>query len=243
MTDESAPRLAVVVPVFNEIVGIEECIRRVLDVLPGLEIPSLLVVVDDGSTDGTGDKLDALRSRLPEFALVHQANGGYGSALIAGAKEARDRGCNYVLFMDSDLTNPPEHIPRFIPAIVEGADLVKGNRFSRGGDMRAVAWGRRSLSVTANLISRPLFRINIADCTNGFRAIRTDLLLRMPLKERGFAIIMEELYWAKRWGAVVKSVPTSLTARSKEQRSTLFVLRPGLFWRYLKYALRAGVLQ
>ena len=236
------PRLAVVVPMYNEIRGAETCVRTLLGVLQRLDIPTNLIVVDDGSHDGTGDLIDRLQTTLGTFLAVHQPNGGYGRALVRGAQEAHAHGFDYVVFMDSDLTNPPEHIFRFVPAILDGADLVKGTRFTLGGDMDAVRWRRRVFSILGNLVARACFRMGIADCTNGFRAIRTDLFLAMPLTERGFAEILEELYWAKRWGARVVSVPTSLTERTGEQRATSFQYGPRVLWSYLKYALRAAVL-
>ncbi len=232
-------RLAVVIPMYNEIAGAETCVTRVLSVLPTLATTTELIVVDDGSRDGTGEALDELRRTLGAFTVVHKPNGGYGSALCAGARAARDRGADYVLFMDSDLTNPPEHIARFVPAILRGVDLVKGTRFSQGGDMDAVPWRRRIVSICGNLVARALFRMGVADCTNGFRAIRTQLYLDMPLKDRGFSVILEELYWAKRTGTSVASVPTSLSSRTGDQRPSLFMYRPAVILSYLKHALKA----
>jgi dolichol-phosphate mannosyltransferase len=239
----AAVRLAIIVPMFNEIVGAENCVRTLLDVLPTIRIPTALIVVDDGSTDGTGAKLDELQGVFGGFEVKHQVNRGYGGALIAGAQAALERDYDYVLFMDSDLTNPPEHIERFIEPIVDGADLVKGCRFCRGGDMRAVPWRRRIISITGSLVARMLFRMGVPDCNNGFRAIRARMFVSMPLKERGFAIILEELYWAKRQGMTVVSVPTSLSARTVDQRTTAFAYRPAMLWRYLTHALRAGIVR
>ena len=233
-------RLAVVVPMYNEIAGAEICVRKILSVIPTLALPAELIVIDDGSRDGTGELLDSMRQTLGNFSVVHQANGGYGSALAAGARAARERSDDYVLFMDSDLTNPPEHIAKFIPAIMRGVDLVKASRFSEGGDMDAVPWNRRIVSIGGNLVARALFRMGLADCTNGFRAIKTGMFLAMPLRERGFPIILEELYWAKRNGLSVAGVPTSLTARTDDQRSSLFLYRPAVLLAYLKYALWAA---
>jgi glycosyltransferase involved in cell wall biosynthesis len=234
-------RLGVVVPMYNEIAGGERCVRELLGIVPRLPMPASLVIVDDGSGDGTGALLDRLHAQLGGFRVVHKPNGGYGSALVAGARAAQEEGCDYVLFMDSDLTNPPAHIERFVPAIRGGCDLVKGTRFSDGGDMNAVAWKRRAFSLGGNVLARVLFRMGLADCTNGFRAVRTELFLRMPLTERGFAVIMEELYWAKRMGATVAAVPTSLSERNQQQRATTFSYRPAMLWAYLKYGLRASV--
>ena len=232
-------RLAIIVPMYNERVGAETCIRQILDVIPQLGLPARLIVVNDGSQDGTGALLDQLREQGQDFVVVHKPNGGYGSAISSGAAAALEQGFDYVLFMDSDLTNPPAHVSRFVTDIERGIDLIKGSRFSAGGDMQAVPWRRRVFSVAGNLVAQALFRMGIADCTNGFRAVRTGLFVAMPLRERGFAVILEELYWAKRFGATVASVPTSLSARTEDRRPTLFVYRPRIIWSYLKYALRA----
>lgn len=234
------PRLAIVVPMFNEIVGAETCVRRLLALLPTLKLATALIVVDDGSTDGTSAKLDELRLNPGGFDVVHQPNDGYGGALISGAREAVRRGYDYVLFMDSDLTNPPEHVERFFQPMLDGIDLVKGCRFGASGDMEAVPWRRRAFSIAGNAVARACFRMGLADCTNGFRAIRAQAFVEMPLTERGFAVILEELYWAKRSGMTVASVPTSLSSRSGDQRPTTFLYRPATIWRYLRHALRAA---
>jgi dolichol-phosphate mannosyltransferase len=241
----SAPgtSLAIVIPMYNEILGGERCVRELLAAVSQLPMPGALVVVDDGSTDGTGELLDRLRASLGGFTVVHQPNGGYGSALGAGARMALQEGHDYVLFMDSDLTNPPAHIARFVPAIRQGCDLVKGTRFAQGGDMNAVGWRRRAFSLFGNWVARAFFRMGLSDCTNGFRAVRAEMFVRMPLHERGFAVIMEELFWAKCWGATVASVPTSLTERTGDQRATAFSYRPAMLWSYFKYALRAGTIR
>lgn len=240
--ETSRPRLAVVVPMYNEIAGAEACVRRIAAVLPTLPIGTTLIVVNDGSRDGTGSLLDRLAGELPQIRVLHKSNGGYGSALLSGAREAGASRHDYVLFMDSDLTNPPEHIARFVPAMLRGVDMIKGSRFESGGDMSAVPWRRRVFSVAGNWVASALFRVGVADCTNGFRAVRTEEFLRMPLRERGFALILEELYWAKKAHLTIASVPTTLTARSSEQRPSLFPYNPRLFWSYLRHALRAGLI-
>ena len=106
--------------------------------------------------------------------------------------------------------------------------------------MSNVPWRRRIFSVVGNIVAQAMFRMGIADCTNGFRAIRLPIYLQMPLREPGFAIILEELYWAKRLRARVISVPTSLSARSGAHRPSTFTYTPSLISRYLWYALRAA---
>jgi len=106
--------------------------------------------------------------------------------------------------------------------------------------MNAVPWSRRIYSVAGNLVARALFRVGIDDCTNGFRAVRTKLFLDMPLSERGFPIIVEELYRAKKFGAKIAAVPSTLSARTGDQRPTAFGYTLPVLRSYLKYALRAA---
>jgi len=237
----SVPLFAVVVPMYNERVGAEACIHAVLSELTKLTISATLIVVDDGSRDGTGPLLDQLQMDIGGFQLIHQANTGYGGALVTGGRAAADLGIPYVLFMDSDLTNPPSHIERFITPMTEGWDVIKGCRFSPGGSLAGVPWQRQIFSRLGNVVARMLFRVGIADCTNGFRAIRTELFMRMNLTERSFPVIVEELYWAKKLGATITSVPTILHTRSADQRPTLFSYKWDTIRRYLGYSLRAAL--
>src|SRR5260370_937027 len=92
-------RLAIIVPLYNERVGAETCIRQILGVIPQLGLPARLIVVNDGSQDGTGALLDKLREQRADFVVVHKPNGGYGSAISSGAAAALEQGFDYVLFM------------------------------------------------------------------------------------------------------------------------------------------------
>ena len=158
-----------------------------------------LIAVDDGSSDRTREVLEQLARRRDRLVVeAHERNGGYGAALRTGAEAAHRLGLDWVLFMDSDLTNPPSDIPRFADLIDGPVDYIKASRFEPGGSMSGVPSRRRFLSVAANRVSRLVAGRGVSDPTNGFRAIRTDAFLKMPLVERGFAIIMEELVWALR---------------------------------------------
>lgn len=225
---------------YNEEAGAEVCIRRVTAALARLDCRSALVVVDDGSGDATGAILDRLAGELPGLiTLRHPANRGYGAALQTAAREADRRGFDYVLYMDSDLTNDPADIVRFVPPMRLGTDVVKATRYSGGGRMQGVPWLRAAISRAGNAVARRLFRLPIHDCTNGFRAVRCALLRQMTLQERGFAVIVEELYWCRFLARTYAEVPVVLTARSTDVRPTSFIYRPAVFWRYLRYALLA----
>jgi dolichol-phosphate mannosyltransferase len=232
--------LAVVVPMLNERAAAENCVKRVTEVLRSFEPAGILIVVDDGSTDGTSALLDDLGKEYTGLAIVrHQQNLGYGAALKSGAQRAATLGANWVLFMDSDLTNPPEDIVRFVEAMSGPVDYVKASRYAAGGEVRGVPLGRRAVSYAGNAVSRRLCGLPLSDLTNGFRAIRVELFAMMPLHERGFPMIMEEAYWVSRMGLRAMEIPTVLTIRGGELRRSSFRYRPGVLYSYGRYPVEA----
>jgi dolichol-phosphate mannosyltransferase len=230
----------VVIPMFNEESGAEQCVRSVCSVLATIPVRNRLFVVNDGSIDRTGDILERLAGEFSALTVVqHAKNSGYGNALRTGASAANAGGFDYVLFMDSDLTNDPQDLPKFVSKMQQGYDVIKGTRYSGGGNVMGVPFLRVLISAVGNRIARILFGLPIHDCTNGFRAIRTPLLIGMRLKENRFPIIMEELYWSKLLAKTFAEVPVKLTTRNDELRQTSFVYRPRIFYDYLKYPLLA----
>jgi glycosyltransferase involved in cell wall biosynthesis len=235
--ESGLPSFAVIVPMFNEAAGAERCVREIVRALSGLRNRTMLVLVDDGSRDGTGAALAPLKREGLRFDLVtHEINRGYGAALVTGARRAAELGLEYAVFMDSDLTNSPDDLARFADVMGAGADVIKATRFRRGGRMVGVPWQRALISRVGNLIARLLFRLPISDCTNGFRAVRTNLLVRMQLRERGFPVIMEELYWCGFLTTSFAELPVTLTSAD---RPTNFRYGPSVFASYLRYPLYA----
>jgi glycosyltransferase involved in cell wall biosynthesis len=227
---------------YDEAFGAEECVRRVSAVLEGLRHRSVLIVVDDGSTDATAEVLKRLRAEKPRLVVVgHPLNRGYGAALRTGVEEAARGGYDYVLFMDSDLTNDPRHIPDFVARMEEGYDVIKASRYVKGGGVLGVPAGKRALSWLGNQVARRLLGLPVRDCTNGFRALKTGLLTRMTLREPRFSVIMEELYQAKYLAHTFVEIPNTLTVRAGVQRPSSFSFRPGALWKYLKYPLLAAL--
>lgn len=243
MTSEAHRRLrsfCVVIPMYNEERGAEDCVRRVCGALAQIPYTTKLLAVDDGSRDQTGSILDRLAVEFVNLSVIHQQrNGGYGAALRTGMRRAAEMDFDYALFMDSDLTNDPSDIPRFAAQMERGVDVIKATRYSLGGGVTGVPQYRVMISKVGNLIARILFRLPVADCTNGFRAVKTGVLMKMHLSENRFPIIMEELYWCKFLAHTYAEVPVTLTDRMAEQRATSFTYRPSVFWSYFKYPLRA----
>lgn len=231
---------AVVVPMFNEEVGCEPCVHEICSELDKLPYRCCLVVVNDGSSDRTAEILEDLKCRFSKLTVLHHAaNRGYGAALLTGALHAHRGGFDYVLYMDSDLTNRPRDISRFAEQMQEGHDVIKATRYSAGGRVVGVPRRRVLVSRIGNCLAGRLFRLPIHDFTNGFRAIRTPLVAQMTLHERRFASIMEELWWLGFLTRRFVEIPVTLTNRGEARRPTSFIYRPKVFWDYLKYPLRA----
>ena len=169
----------------------------------------------------------------------HEVNAGYGCALRTGAQRAADLGFEYVAFIDSDLTNPPDDLLKIGALAGEGHTYIKGSRFVAGGGMVSVPFWRQAVSHAGNAVGRRLFGTRIRDITNGFRAVRTDVFLSWPLRERGFPIIVEELDWALQSGVEPVEFPTVLMARQADQRGSAFTYDPKAIYTYLRYPMRA----
>ena len=239
LDDAEFRSFCVVVPMFNEEAGAELCVRRICEVLSSIPFRCALIAVDDGSKDSTAAILDRQSQGLSNLAVIHHAtNRGYGAALGTGVAYAIEAGFNYVLFMDSDLTNDPDDIPRFVIKMKGGYDVIKATRYRDGGTVKGVPFFRVTISRVGNWIARRLFGLPISDCTNGFRAVRSSLLDRMTLTEPKFPIIMEELYYSAFLTRRFAEVPVTLTNRREDQRPTSFVYRPRVFFNYLKYPLK-----
>lgn len=237
--------LAVIIPMYNEEANAERCILTVCKVLSDKLPGSKLIVVNDGSRDKTQPILKHLASqKIPFIYVSHSINQGYGSGLVTGIKTALKEGFTYGLFMDSDLTNDPNTIPRFAEMLKRGDfDLVKASRYVQGGGMSGVPLSRRIVSIVGNFIASRLFHIGLSDCTNGFHAVRLALLADRKFTERGFPFLLEELYFLKQRGARVTEFPYILTARIGTSGPSKFRYSFKTFWGYLKYALRASLIR
>lgn len=229
---------SVIIPMYNEEAGAEKCIEEVTRALR--EIPeSDLIIINDGSVDSTLSVLKKL-SQLHEFILIsHQTNQGYGAALKTGIKEAIKRGSAFALFMDSDLTNDPTDIYRFRDYMLLDYDLIKATRYSHGGKNN-VPLRRFYISYYGNIILRALLtgKQGATDISNGFRAIKTEVLSKIELNENDFSIIIEEYCKVIKHTQRIANIPVELSDRGAELRPTSFLYSPKVFLNYLKYPIR-----
>ena len=168
------PKVSVIVPTYNEVENVGRLIKALAASNPPAELE--VIVVDDGSTDGTLEVVGYLARRLGNLKLlVRPGKRGIGSAYRDGLRSAEG---DVVVQMDGDLSHRPEDLPKLLGALRE-ADLVVGSRYVRGG--RAVGWSalRLLMSKVANLLARLLLRPGVRDATSGFRACGPRARLRM----------------------------------------------------------------
>jgi glycosyltransferase involved in cell wall biosynthesis len=165
-----APKYSVVIPLHNEQATLSELYRRVRATMEALEEEWELVLVDDGSSDGTSELLDALYQEDPRVVVVHlRRNYGQTPALVAGFDHARGE---YVVAMDGDLQHAPEEIPNFLEKIEEGYDLVSGWRTSRSDALLT----RKLPSRAANWLMARISGLQLHDFGTTFKAYRREVL-------------------------------------------------------------------
>ena len=233
-------RICIVVPMFNEEGLAKQSIETILSHTEKLPEETTVVVVNDGSKDSTENIVKGLTEHYGNSKLKlisHRENRGYGAALNTGIQFAIENNYDYVLFMDSDLTNHPRYLQNFYEKMKEGWDYIKATRYSKGGRAEGVPWHHSIISLAGNTLAKILSGLPITDFTNGFRAVKVDILRKMNLKESGFAIIMEELCQAKPLTASFCELPYILTTR--EKGTTHFSYGLGTCMKYLYYAIQS----
>lgn len=202
------PLLSVVMPVFNEVATVETVIRRVLAVPLRVQ----LIVVDDGSTDGTRPRLESLAAELGFTLCLQARNLGKGAALRRGFAEVRG---DIAVIQDADLEYMPEELPQLIDLICQGrADVVYGSRFL--GRHRAFLFthyvGNRLLTFVTNL----LYNTMLTDMETCYKAMRADVLRSMTLRSNGFDIEPELTAKIFKRGYKVFEVPITYDGRGYE---------------------------
>jgi glycosyltransferase involved in cell wall biosynthesis len=202
----------VVLPTYNEAGTIHEVIARVLASTPAASV----LVVDDGSPDGTGAIADDYAEAEPRVRVLHRKKkAGLGPAYLAGFREGLGLGYDLLLEMDSDLSHDPADVARFAEAAGR-FDVVIGSRYVPGG--RVVNWSRFRvmLSRGGNAYARALLRLDLTDATSGFRCYRRAVLETLPLDEvtaEGYGFQIEMAWRAWTAGFAVGEIPITFTER------------------------------
>ena len=206
-------RVLVVLPTYNEAENIDHVLRRIRAALPDAGV----LVVDDGSPDGTGDLAEKLGGELGNVEVLRRpAKSGLGSAYRAGFAWGLERGWEAFVEMDADLSHEPEALPSLIAPLEQGVDLVVGSRYVPGGSIPNWRWHRRLLSQGGNIYAALLLRLHVTDSTSGFRAYRAEALRRIDLgaiRAEGYGFQIEMVYQVLEHGGQVTEVPIRFVDR------------------------------
>ena len=237
----ASPRVLVVTPTYNERENLETFLTRLHAVAPGVDV----LVVDDGSPDGTGELADTIAARDPRVRVKHRAGKlGIGTAYIAGFEHALREKYDIVFEMDTDLSHDPRYVPDFLRAIEAGADVVIGSRNIKGGGVEGWGVGRHVLSKGGSLYSRTILGLRVRDLTSGYKAFRRAALEGIDLasvRSEGYSFQIELTYRAIRRGFRVAEVPIVFVDRrageSKMSRR-IFAEAVAMVWKLRFDALR-----
>jgi dolichol-phosphate mannosyltransferase len=206
-------RVTVVVPTYNEADNIETLVRAVRQVLP----QALILVVDDGSPDGTADKAEKLGMMLGQIEVVRRTSkDGLGAAYRAGLRAAISGGAEICVQMDADLSHDPAALPALVAIVEHGADLAIGSRYVPGGI--TLNWPRRRHFVSrwGNRYAAGVLGLAVNDATAGFRAYRSEVLERMhfeSVEAEGYGFQIEMTYRIVRLGGKVVEFPITFRDR------------------------------
>ncbi len=237
-------RALVIVPTYNERENVTKLVDAVLYQDPCIDV----LVIDDGSPDGTGQIADEIAAVNPRVHVIHRPSKmGLGTAYVAGFKWALQRSYAYVFEMDADFSHDPAHLPQFLGSI-QDADLVIGSRY-RDGRVTVVNWpiGRLLLSYFANVYARVVTGLPMFDATAGFKCFRRSVLEAIDLddiRSNGYAFQIEMHFRAWRRGFRIVEIPIVFVDRTEGvSKMSKRIVREAVWmvWRLRWWAIRGRV--
>jgi len=220
--------LTILMPCLNEVETLAFCVRQAAAAIAASGVRGEVVVADNGSTDGSQEIARAEGARV-----VDVPTRGYGAALIAGIEAARGK---YVMMADADASYHFEHLPRFLPRLDEGYDLVMGNRFAGAIERGAMPPLHKYIgNPILSAVGRIFFSIPVRDFHCGLRAFRRDAILALNLRTTGMEFASEMVVKSSLAGLRMTEVPTTLSPDGRSRPPHLRSWRDG--WRHLRFLL------
>ena len=232
-------RKIVIIPTYNEKENIERIIRKVFSLDGGYEI----LIIDDGSPDGTAAIVKSLQKEFPDrLNLIERAGKlGLGTAYITGFKWALGHGYDYIFEMDADFSHDPDDLPRLLEACKEGEGVAIGSRYSDG--ISVVNWpiGRIIMSYYASVYVRTVLRMQVFDCTAGDKCYSRRVLEAIDLDKvemKGYGFQIEMKYTAWKLGFPIREVPVIFVNRKAGSSKMSGSIFGEAFWGVIKLRFR-----
>ncbi|MDY5357518.1 MAG: polyprenol monophosphomannose synthase [Candidatus Cryptobacteroides sp.] len=230
----------VIIPTYNEKENIEAIIRKVFSI----EGEYHILVIEDGSPDGTADIVRKLQEEFPHrlFMIERKGKLGLGTAYITGFKWSVEKGYDYIFEMDADFSHNPDDLPRLYKACAEdGADLAIGSRYCNG--ISVINWpiGRVIMSYYASVYVRTVLGMDVYDCTAGFKCYRRKVLETIDLDKvqmKGYGFQIEMKYSTFKLGFKIKEVPIIFVDRTLGTSKMSSGIFGEAFWGVLKLKFR-----
>jgi dolichol-phosphate mannosyltransferase len=224
-----------ILPTYNEAQNIEAIVAAAAGVLDAASEGNYrILIVDDGSPDGTGEIADRLAREREQVEALHRTEKrGIGPAYLAGFRHALDHGGAYVMEMDSDFSHDPADLARLLAAVRSGADLALGSRYVPGGGV--VDWGplRRFVSEGGSTYARWVLGLRVHDLTGGFKCFKREVLEAIHfdgVRSQGYAFQVELTYRAVRAGFRVVEVPIVFKDRELGQSKMSWRIAAEAMW-------------
>ena len=233
-------RKVIIIPTYNE----KENIERMIRTLRGLDGDYHILVIDDGSPDGTAAIVKGLQQEFPEQLHLIERSGklGLGTAYLTGFRWSLEHGYDYIFEMDADFSHKPADVPRLYAACAEGgADLAIGSRYCNG--ISVINWpiGRVIMSYYASAYVRTVLRMKVYDTTAGFKCYSRKVLETIDfdrIKMRGYGFQIEMKYNAYKLGFKLVEVPINFEDRKEGTSKMSSGIFGEAFWGVLKLRFR-----
>ncbi len=224
-----------ILPTYNEAENVEAMVAAAGGVLAGAAPEGYRVlIVDDGSPDGTGRLADAMAAEHEWVGVLHRTEkNGIGPAYLAGFRHALEHGAGYVMEMDCDFSHDPADLARLLEAVRGGADVALGSRYVAGGGVRE--WGllRRFISEGGSAYARVVLGLKVRDLTGGFKCFRSEVLEALQfdsVRSQGYAFQVELTYRAVQAGFKVVEVPIIFRDRQHGQSKMSWRIAAEAIW-------------
>jgi len=229
----------VIIPTYNEKENIEKIVKAILSIEDGFHI----LIVDDGSPDGTADIVKELQKDFPESLFLIERKGklGLGTAYMTGFNWSIEHKYDYIFEMDADFSHNPMDLPKLYNVCRDGADLAIGSRYCNG--ISVINWpiGRVIMSYYASMYVRKVLGINVFDTTSGFKCYKREVLEKIDLSKirmKGYGFQIEMKYNTIKLGYIVKEVPIIFVDRTEGTSKMSSGIFGEAFWGVLKMKFR-----